>query len=119
MPSRKGRNEASRERRTRIAAGSDGTVTRAVLRALYAARCCAYCRRTIPRRERTIDHKVPLARGGRHTARNLVMACRACNSSKGDRTAAEFGHPGIVARVATWLWLLAIAALFATAVTRA
>lgn len=111
--------KAARQRRARIAASSDGTVTRALLRALYASERCFYCDRRVARRQRTIDHKVPLARGGRHSAGNLVMACRACNASKGDRTPREFGRRGRRARVATWLWLATILALFATAIAKA
>lgn len=33
---------------------------------------------------RTIDHVVPLAHRGSNTLANLVLACRRCNSSKGD-----------------------------------
>lgn len=32
----------------------------------------------------TIDHVVPFSRGGSSDASNLVVACRPCNSSKGD-----------------------------------
>lgn len=41
---------------------------------------CAYCSR---RRPLTQDHVVPVSKGGRHTASNIVPACRSCNSSKG------------------------------------
>lgn len=30
-----------------------------------------------------IDHVVPVCRGGRNTAANLVLSCRRCNRSKG------------------------------------
>ncbi len=43
---------------------------------------CGYCgRRTAPR-ELTMDHRVPLIRGGRSVRSNLVPACRACNAAK-------------------------------------
>lgn len=38
--------------------------------------------------EATIDHIVPLAMGGAHTAENMQTACRRCNSLKGDRITA-------------------------------
>lgn len=38
----------------------------------------------------TIDHKVPLARGGSHEVRNLFPACRPCNSSKGATMPEDF-----------------------------
>jgi 5-methylcytosine-specific restriction endonuclease McrA len=43
---------------------------------------CHYCGRTTPARELTMDHVVPLARGGRSTKGNLVPACKACNNKK-------------------------------------
>lgn len=38
----------------------------------------------------TIDHKVPLSRGGTWKRYNLTCACRGCNSEKGDMTVEEF-----------------------------
>ena len=43
---------------------------------------CHYCQRRIPARELTMDHIVPIARGGRSTKGNLVPACKACNNQK-------------------------------------
>jgi len=39
----------------------------------------------------TVDHVVPIAKGGSHTLDNLVFACHACNSEKRDLPANEFG----------------------------
>lgn len=36
----------------------------------------------------TIDHVVPLSKGGQHTAANVRCACLTCNSSKQDKQAA-------------------------------
>lgn len=41
---------------------------------------CVYCSAAD---DLTLDHVVPLSRGGSNTAENLVTACRSCNSSKG------------------------------------
>ena len=38
-----------------------------------------------------LDHVFPRARGGSHTWENVVAACRACNTKKGDRTPNEAG----------------------------
>jgi 5-methylcytosine-specific restriction endonuclease McrA len=46
---------------------------------IYGARC-AYCHADSPL---TMDHVIPLARGGRHAIGNLVPACGRCNASKG------------------------------------
>ena len=38
----------------------------------------------------TIEHLIPLARGGEHTWENTVLACRHCNISKNAKTIEEF-----------------------------
>jgi 5-methylcytosine-specific restriction protein A len=43
---------------------------------------CGYCGRPTPSRELTMDHRVPLVRGGRSVRSNLVPACRTCNAAK-------------------------------------
>lgn len=42
---------------------------------------CAYCIR--PLVQVTLDHIVPLSKGGEHSIGNIVPACQSCNSSKG------------------------------------
>ena len=51
---------------------------------------CWYCRRTVPRAQRTREHRLPACRGGTNSLRNVTMACRDCNSAKGPLTEAEF-----------------------------
>lgn len=51
--------------------------------------CCHYCGETDPN-VLTIDHRVPLARGGEDAESNLVTCCRRCNCSKRDRPYEEF-----------------------------
>ena len=43
---------------------------------------CYYCGETVDPRELTMDHIVPLARGGKSTKGNLVPACKECNNKK-------------------------------------
>ena len=43
---------------------------------------CYYCERNITTKELTMDHIVPLARGGKSTKGNLVTACKECNNKK-------------------------------------
>jgi 5-methylcytosine-specific restriction endonuclease McrA len=38
----------------------------------------------------TLDHKMPLSRGGRNSPENYVAACRPCNNDKGDMTLDEY-----------------------------
>lgn len=50
-------------------------------RRLSAGRC-GYCGRPTPPRELTMDHRLPLVRGGRSTKGNVVPACKTCNTAK-------------------------------------
>lgn len=51
---------------------------------------CLYCGKALRRGRATLDHLVPLVRGGRHTRDNLVLSCRSCNEAKRDRTLDEW-----------------------------
>lgn len=52
---------------------------------------CQYCYVMFPDRELTLDHVLPVVRGGRKTWENIVAACRKCNQKKGDATPEEAG----------------------------
>ncbi|MFO7839908.1 MAG: HNH endonuclease [Desulfosalsimonadaceae bacterium] len=43
---------------------------------------CYYCGRRFPARELTMDHIVPLSRGGKSTRGNVVPCCKECNTRK-------------------------------------
>ena len=43
---------------------------------------CGYCGQLTPPRELTMDHIVPIARGGQSTRGNLVPCCKECNNAK-------------------------------------
>lgn len=43
---------------------------------------CHYCGGKFPAKEITMDHIVPLIRGGKSTKGNIVPACKKCNSAK-------------------------------------
>lgn len=43
---------------------------------------CHYCGRRFKPSELTMDHLVPVTRGGRSTQGNLVPACKDCNNKK-------------------------------------
>lgn len=51
---------------------------------------CAYCGSELTPETATIDHIIPLSRGGEHSINNIAPACSRCNSQKGDKTAEEF-----------------------------
>jgi hypothetical protein len=46
-----------------------------------------------------VYHVIPRSRGGTDAWRNLVCACRPCNEAKGQRSAAEFGHPEVKGKI--------------------
>jgi 5-methylcytosine-specific restriction protein A len=43
---------------------------------------CYYCGQLTPPKELTMDHIVPLSRGGKSTRGNIVPACKTCNNKK-------------------------------------
>ncbi len=43
---------------------------------------CHHCQQKVSSRELTMDHLVPLARGGQSVKNNLVPSCKSCNSKK-------------------------------------
>ncbi len=47
---------------------------------------CQYCG---TKRDLTIDHVIPRAKGGKDSWTNLVTACKRCNAKKGDYTPEE------------------------------
>ncbi len=47
-----------------------------------AKRLCYYCRKSFPPAALTMDHIVPLIRGGKTKKGNVVTACKECNNKK-------------------------------------
>lgn len=52
---------------------------------------CQYCGKEDTGDNLTIDHIIPLSKGGRDTWTNVVAACRYCNNLKGNRMLNECG----------------------------
>lgn len=52
---------------------------------------CAYC---LEAAGTTMDHIVPISRGGAHDTSNIVPACNSCNASKGNRSLLTFVSRG-------------------------
>ena len=50
---------------------------------------CYHCEQRFPREQLTMDHLIPLSRGGRSTKKNIVVSCKQCNSLKKNLTVAE------------------------------
>lgn len=51
---------------------------------------CEYCTVVMPTTRLHVDHKVPLARGGKHEVGNICRACDKCNLRKRNKTSDEF-----------------------------
>lgn len=58
---------------------------------------CFYCNKKLKVRDKypfkdvlSIDHKIPISRGGNSKINNLVVCCYGCNMKKGNLTAEEF-----------------------------
>lgn len=43
---------------------------------------CYYCKRKFKPNELTMDHRIPLSRGGESIKENLVPCCKECNHKK-------------------------------------
>jgi hypothetical protein len=90
---------ARHQRRAKIyEQGYEVGITRAKLRERLGDDCI-YCSATmdftsrgrtyVPKRA-TIEHVLPISRGGSHTWDNLALCCLECNCSKGDKTVTEW-----------------------------
>ena len=51
---------------------------------------CHYCKSEITAKTATMDHILPVSRGGRSVAGNVVAACKPCNTAKRDSLASEW-----------------------------
>lgn len=77
----------SRTRRRRLLGPMSKTARDAILK--RDGYRCAYCPCDDPVMM-TVDHVVPLSKGGTHDPENLVCACTACNGEKADMTMDEW-----------------------------
>jgi 5-methylcytosine-specific restriction endonuclease McrA len=86
-------------RARRVQAPFEPGITRIALRKIHGDRCF-YCgvtmrftrakNREFNSNDATIEHRLPLSRGGKHVWANTVLACRECNLSKNLKTEEEF-----------------------------
>ena len=47
---------------------------------------CFYCEKRLKADNKTFDHLIPVAQGGKDEAKNLVCCCLECNTAKGNNT---------------------------------
>ena len=43
---------------------------------------CYYCQKNFSAKELTMDHRIPLTRGGKSCKSNIVPCCKECNNNK-------------------------------------
>jgi 5-methylcytosine-specific restriction endonuclease McrA len=51
---------------------------------------CFYCKGPITMKEITIEHMIPISKGGWDGRKNIAAACLPCNRTKGDMTHGRF-----------------------------
>ncbi|MBS0012835.1 MAG: HNH endonuclease [Desulfobacterales bacterium] len=54
---------------------------------------CHWCGKTVAPGDLTMDHVLPLARGGKTTKNNVVPCCKECNIRKKSRMPAQWDNP--------------------------
>lgn len=76
----------SSQRRAKVKQLGTFVITEKELNRLYSSPC-SHCGAT---GKVTLDHIIPISRGGRHSVGNLQSLCLSCNSSKNSRTIMEW-----------------------------
>jgi 5-methylcytosine-specific restriction endonuclease McrA len=51
---------------------------------------CCYCSAPVTKSQATMDHVLPISKGGKTNWENIVTACGSCNSRKGNKTGPEW-----------------------------
>ena len=82
------KDHARRVKGTRSQAGDVLEFCRTML-ALNRA-VCTYCKKPVARKDRVVDHVIPLAKGGTNDYDNLTISCATCNNKKSDKWPSEF-----------------------------
>lgn len=84
-------NEYSRRRHAKKKGVSVAAIRQEDLSSLLLAQGgrCRYCKAMLGR-DKELDHRIPISRGGAHALENVCWACRDCNRRKGVRPESEF-----------------------------
>jgi 5-methylcytosine-specific restriction endonuclease McrA len=70
-------------RAARIKKQSDGSLTTQYLSHLFnISDVCPYCKKKMGAAEKTLDHIIPLSKGGMHAWYNVLVCCGGCNTKK-------------------------------------
>jgi len=66
---------------------------------------CEYCGVKLNEYNSTIDHKIPLSKGGTNEESNLAAACTKCNMLKADKILDSIANPLVKQAAETWIHL--------------
>lgn len=58
-------------------------------KAQLAKGVCHFCQQSFPAIDLTMDHLIPISRGGETKKSNVVTACKECNTQKKSKTPVE------------------------------
>lgn len=78
--------------RNRVLANSKFEIIEKNLRRIYNSKCWK-CGST---KNLSLDHIIPLSKGGNHSAGNIMTLCRSCNSSKSNKLLAEWRYKELI-----------------------
>ena len=74
---------SGQKRKELINEATDHTLDGENIQRLFASfRKCPVCKEEMKSEDKTLDHIVPLSKGGAHSIYNSIIICRSCNSSK-------------------------------------
>jgi hypothetical protein len=83
--------EKNKQRRKRLSIQNDKSITSEFITTLFSAiNSCPYCGKEMPKNTKntsdikTLDHLIPLNKGGLHSRQNVTVCCFSCNSKKRD-----------------------------------
>lgn len=82
--------DAHRRRIRKQGCSGDCTYKQAMLRVEYHGWRCLYCKKILTLSTLTLDHLIPITRGGSNWPSNIAPACKSCNSKKRTRTYSEY-----------------------------
>ncbi|MBA7705961.1 hypothetical protein ES703_114803 [subsurface metagenome] len=90
--SEKARIKANHKRKAAMMSCEVNDLTSIQVRILLAESVyCGICGKFFnQKRKKTLDHIIPISKGGNHTSVNMQVVCRTCNSEKGDKDYTEF-----------------------------
>jgi 5-methylcytosine-specific restriction endonuclease McrA len=81
-----------KQRRDRLAIQNDQTITTEFITELFSkAKSCPYCGKKMfdvsenQKDVKSLDHMIPLSKGGLHSRVNVIVVCQQCNSKKKDK----------------------------------